>query len=162
MNKKQLQKLETFAETVFPKVIDKLIIDTEYGWLLFAKFKITRTDDGYFTVTNVYNSMKPIRFNKVRNAVTWAILWERSQVYEANRVQQLDTSIGAMEFERLLHKSLKNSKKTEVYLIQEAKLVESIAKQKQFTYELDKYIIKANISQLRGFENELKRTNREQ
>jgi hypothetical protein len=162
MNKKKLKKLERFTETVLPKVIDKLIIDTDYGWLLFAKFKISKTSDGYFTVTDVSDTMASKKFHKVRNAVTWAILWERNQVYEANRVHQLDTLVGAMEMEKFIHKRLRNSKETDVYLIQEAKLVESIAKQKQFTYELDKYIITAKISQLRGFENELKRTHREQ
>lgn len=161
MNEKNLGKLERIARSVLPKVADKLIIDVDDGYLMYNLYTINRHAGGTYQVNTVNNSMESIVFNRIKNAVTWVVLYHRHQVYQARRVRELDILLASIEVSKSQHNRMKKSKDTDVYLIHTSKLSEDNARQLQFTAELDKYITSARISQIRGFENELKRTSRE-
>jgi hypothetical protein len=156
------KKLESLAQNVFHDLTSVLIMELpNNGWLLFNKYTIYRTDDGLYTVNNIDETMISTKFNKLRHATTWVILYNQAKIADSNRVHELDTLLGSMELEREQHKKLKNNADTQTYIIQLNKLEETLTKQKQFIAEIDKYIIKAKLSQLRGFENATKRISRE-
>lgn len=158
MNKNQLKKIENVLSNVLPKVLKTIIYDDEDGNYIVYDHYIVRQESNYFMVNTLSDGIKPRRFSKIKNAIAWVILWDKHRVYEANRIEQLDTSLSALEVEKILSLRMQKKKGMDSYLIHLIKYNEAVRKQKQFTAELDKYITMANRSQLQGFENELKRT----
>ena len=155
------RRLEQVIMAVLPDLLPNLIIDTEDGgWILYGRYTIYKTNDGMYRVNTVGNMMTSKFFNKLRNAASWVVLYQQNKISDANRVHELDTIIAGLDVESQQHRRLKNSRDTSQYLIQLTKLNEDSLKQKQFIAEIDKYNIKAKISQLKGFENATKRISR--
>lgn len=161
MKHKNYEKhIESIAQRVMPNLLDNIIIDTDDGYVLFNKFHIIKNYDNTYSLLRSSDD-EMLTFSKLKYATAYAILYHYSRLYEANRICDLDVSLGAIEVELALYKKLKNrSNTTENSIIYNNKIQFATLKQKQFLREIDKYINTADYCQQRGYRNELNRTER--
>ncbi len=140
-------------------LLGKLIYNTDEGvYILYEKYQITKNKNT--CVVERFTDGSLFVFSKLRIAATWAILDRYNKIVEAKRVIDLDSKIASLQVEADIHKKLQNKGSLESREISRDKYLAGIAKQKQFQWELDKYIILAKKCQDKGYENELTRTSR--
>lgn len=155
-----IQTVEQLASAALPKLLKYLIYQGEdNSYILFEQYSIKK-DQGT-VVLHRYRDDKVYTFNSIRHATAWAVLDKYNKFFEANRVHELDSKLESIQVHKLIHDKLRKSKNLDDHTIQSSKLQTDILREKQFRNELDKYIVMANNCQQRGFENELKRSERE-
>lgn len=158
MRKIPYEKLADIAEIVLPKVLSRIIVDTDGGYLLFNEYFIKKNIDNYYLIRR--GDEKEFVFTKLKNAITYAILHKNFKMYEASRVYELDNLLDGLSLEQKLYQKYKKKKKLDDYVLHWIKLQNVFDKHNKFTDELDKYIIVAKDCQQKGFENEINRTKR--
>lgn len=155
-----IQTIEQLAEAALPKLLKCLIYKRDDdSYVLFEEYSIKK--DQSSAVLHRYRDDKIFIFSKLRNATAWAILDKYNKFFEANRVSELDLKLESIQIDKAIHKKLSRSKKLDERVIHRHKLQTDIDREKRFRNELDKYIVMANDCQIRGFQNELKRSQRE-
>lgn len=150
-----LDKLLPYIST---KLINNLIYTNDQGYVLYNKYEIIKVKDHYEVDRNTDGSK--FLFSKLRNAATWAILDRYNKIFEAKRVLELDSILSSINVEVQIHKRLQKIGTLESREINRDKYLIDVAKQKQFQWELDKYIIMAKTCQSKGYQNELNGTSR--
>ena len=158
MNKVPYQKLEKIAEIVIPKIINHIIVDTDHGYLVFNQYYIERNNQTYTLIRR--GDEKEFYFNRLKNAITYAILHKNYKMHEATRVYELDNLMYGLLLEQKLYERRKKKTKIEDFIIIKNKIQNIIDKCIKITDELDKYIIVAKDCQQKGFEHEINRTKR--
>ncbi len=158
MRKIPYDKLADIAEIVLPKVLNRIIVDTDGGYLLVNEYFIKKRTDNYYLIRR--GDEKEFVFVKLRHAITYAILHKNFKMYEASRVHELDNLLDGLSLEQKLYQKYKKKKKLDEYILHWIKLQNVFDKHSKFTDELDKYIIVAKDCQQKGFEHEINRTKR--
>lgn len=149
--------IQTLAKKSIPKILKCLIYsDTENSYVLFDEYKIVQHD----TECTIYRyrDERAFEFNAIRNATAWAILDKYNKLWEANRVLELDKKIESIRVDSVIHSKKKTRASLDNEIIRLNKLQHDKDRECRFIHELNKYIIMANNCQQRGFENELRRT----
>lgn len=155
-----IQTIEQLAEIALPKLLKCLIYKRDDdSYVLFEEYSIKK--DQSSAMLHRYRDDKYYMFNSLRHATTWAILDKYNKFFEANRVRELDLKLESIQVDKAIHKKLSRSKNLDERVIHSHKLQTDIEREKRFRNELDKYIVMANNCQQRGFQNELKRSERE-
>lgn len=155
-----IKTVEQLAESALPKLLKCLIYQiNDDSYVLFEEYSIKKTSES--VILNRYRDDKVFSFNTLRNATAWAVLDKYNKFFEANRVKELDLKLQSVQVDKAIHKKLSRSKNLDERTIHSHKLQTDIEREKRFRNELDKYIIMANNCQQRGFQNELKRSERE-
>jgi hypothetical protein len=155
------RSLEDLARAAIPNLLKCLIyIDNNNNYVLFEQYSIKKQSD--YVLLKRFRDDKELKFSKIKNATAYAVLDRHSKLFEAGKVFELDLKLSSITVDKILHEKLKCSKNIEEHIIYTTKLQNDYEREKQFQRELDKYIIMANQCQQRGFENELKRTTRNQ
>jgi hypothetical protein len=156
-----IRSIEDLVRDAIPNLLKCLIyIDNSDNYILFEQYSIKKHND--YVLLKQFRDDKELKFSKIRNATAYAVLDRHNKLFEANKVFELDLKLSSIAIDKLLHDKLKRSKDIEEHIIYTTKLQTDYVREKQFQHELDKYIIMANECQQRGFENELKRTTRNQ
>jgi len=158
MNKIPYKKLEKIAEIVIPKIINNIIIDTDNGYVVFNQYYIEKNKTFYKLIRR--GDEKTIKFSKLKNAITYAILHKNYKMFEANRVYELDYILEGIDLEKSINEKKNKKLKINDFLLKAIKLQSILDKRRRFEHELDKYIIVAKDCQQKGFENEINRTKR--
>ena len=91
-------------------------------------------------------------FNVLKNAVAWCTYDKRNNIYDTNRIYDLDNKLSSIDAAILVHQRLaKKAKKLEEKLIYLAKLGEEKMEKKQIVEELDRYVESSKIWQSKQF-----------
>lgn len=158
MRKIPYDKLADIAEIVLPKVLSRIIVDTDGGYLLFNEYFIKKTNNNFYLIRR--GDEKEFTFYKLKNAIAYAILHKNFKMYEASRVYELDNLIIGLVIEQKIYQKYKKKKKLDDFILHLNKLQNVFDRHARFTNELDKYIIVAKDCQQKGFEHEINRTKR--
>lgn len=158
MRKIPYQKIEEIAEIVLPKIINKIIVDTDGGYLLFNQYFIEKNDQCYKLLRR--GDDKVFIFNSLKNAITYGILDKNYLLYEAMRVYQIDNLLVGIDFEKKIQEKSKKKGDIQSYMIRLTKLQNLNDKHNRFVNELDKYIKVAKDCQQKGFNYEINRIKR--
>lgn len=158
MRKIPYEKIEEIAEIVLPKVINKIIVDTDNGYLLFNEYYIEKNNDAYHLLRR--GDDKLFAFNQLKNAITYGILFKNLLLYEAMRVYEIDRLLSGIEIEKKIQEKRKKKKDIENFIIRMTKLQTLNDKRNKFVSELDKYIQVAKDCQQKGFNYEINRVKR--
>lgn len=158
MNKIPYNKLEKIAESVLPKLINHIIVDTDDGYILFNQYFIEKNKHSFKLLRR--GDEKVFQFFNLKNAITYAILHKNYKMFEAERVYELDHMLDSINLEKKIHEKKRKKLKIDEYILKTIKLQSVFDKRTRFEHELDKYIIVAKDCQHKGFENEINRTKR--
>ena len=158
MKKIPYDKLNEIAEIVLPKILTRIIVDTDNGYLLFNEYFIKKQNNVFYLIRR--GDEKEFYFNRLKNAITYAILHKNYKMHEATRVYELDNLMYGLLLEQKLYEKRKKKTKIEDFIILKNKIQNIIDKCIKITDELDKYIIVAKDCQQKGFEHEINRTKR--
>jgi hypothetical protein len=157
MNKQE--KIEQFVLKRLDEIARTLIIEYDTNrYRLFDRYTIVKNSDN--TARVYYNNDKEILFRDLKIAVSWVIFHNKTKMQEAERIAQIDSFLVSIQFMKNLYKRRKRSKKLEDYLLFDTKLQRVSDQETKFLLEMTKYINMAYTSQIRGFENETKRSQR--
>lgn len=149
--------LDNFFSRVNNRALGNLMYQTANNvYVLFDQYQITKKKSQSTVIRHSDCSEQQFSTSKV--ATAWCILDRYNKIYESQRVVELDKKIQSLYWEKINLSKLQKISRAEQQEIFRDKLLETISREKQFQYELDKYIIMAKQCQLRGFENELTRT----
>ena len=149
---KLLRKLtKTIPEAEMKKLSELSIIQGPDGsYYLFSKYSI-RKNNGYYIV-ELDKIAGTKSFNVLKNAVSWCTFDKRNNIYESNRILELDNKLASIDAAILVHQRLaKKAKKLEEKLIYLAKLGEEKMEKKQILDELDSYVETSRIWQNKRF-----------
>jgi hypothetical protein len=158
MRKIPYDKLQEIAEVVLPKILKRIIVDTNDGYVLYNQYFIFKKNN-YINVLR-RGDEREFQFFKLKHAIAWAILDNKFMMHEATKLHEIDNLLCGLDFEKKVHEKLSKKGTIEQYLIQTAKVQMITHKQLTFNNELDKYIKVAKLCQQKGFENEINRTKR--
>lgn len=158
MKKIPYDKLQALAEIVIPKIVNKIIVDTDDGYIVYNTYYIKKNKSFYNVLRR--GDDKNFQFFQLKHAIAWSILDSKYLMHEALKVHEIDNLLVGLDFERKIHTKLQKRGNLESYLIQTAKLQSVLYKQTALQRELDKYIKVAKLCQQKGFENEINRTKR--
>ena len=149
---KLLRKLtKTIPESEMKRLSELSIIQGPDGsYFLFSKYSIKK-NDGYFVV-EMDRIAGNKSFNVLKNAVAWCTYDKRNNIYDTNRIYDLDNKLSSIDAAILVHQRLaKKAKKLEEKLIYLAKLGEEKMEKKQIVEELDRYVESSKIWQSKQF-----------
>lgn len=156
----KIDPFEKIQKLVTPSLLNCLIYNNDDGsYTLFEQYTLRKTND--VIAVYRYRDERNFTFNKMKNAVAWAILDKHNKLFEAARIIELDLKLESVNVDKLIHQKLMNSKNHDFFLYS-VKYEQDITRQNKFQRELDKYIITARMCQERGFQNELNRPSRKQ
>lgn len=149
--------IDDFFSKIHYSALGNLMYQTAPNvYVLFDKYQITKKKTQSIVIRHSDNSEQQFSTSKI--ATAWCILDSFNKIYESQRVIDLDKKIQSLYWEKTNLTKLQNSSRSEQQEIFRDKLLQTLSRQKQFQYELDKYIILAQQCQSRGFEHELTRT----
>ena len=150
MENKLLKKIELlFANDNINVLNDIIFQDIDGSYMLFNRYKITRTENGQYLV-NSYS--EELYFNRLKSAVSWCVYSKRNKWDVANRIKELDFKMCSIELSiNQMLSLIRNTKDEEYKLIYSAKLSNDQYKRKTILQELDKYILDARYWQNNRF-----------
>ena len=143
-------QLANVVTKTYSKVAHEVLIKTSHGIVVYNKYVIRNIPTGFEIVSRTGTRTRI--FSSAKNALVWAILDHHNKFFESDRVEELDATISSLEVACKIHEKLKKRGNTENYLIQTNKLQRGRTRQKQFIYEIDKYIILAQKCQTKGLQ----------
>jgi len=149
---KLLRKLtKSIPEAEMKKLSELSIVQGPDGsYFLFSKYSIRKNNGHYIVELDKIAGTKS--FNVLKNAVAWCTFDKRNNIYESNRILELDNKLASVDAAILVHQKLaKKAKKLEEKLIFLAKLGEEKMERKQITEELDGYVNTTKIWQSKQF-----------
>jgi hypothetical protein len=129
----------------YAKVADDVIVDTEFGTVVFNRYVIRPINNGVELINR--SGTKDMTFSSSKHALVWAILDRHNKILEANRLIELDCLLSSSQIDAQIHERLKRKGGIDQHLINHSKLQYDLARQKQFREEIDKYIILAQKCQ---------------
>jgi hypothetical protein len=149
---KLLRKLtKTIPDSELKRLSELSIVQGPDGsYFLFNKYSIKK-NNGYYIV-EIDRIASTISFNLLKNAVAWCTYDKRNNIYETNRIYNLDNKLSSIDAAILVHQKLaKKAKNLEEKLIYLAKLGEEKMEKKQILEELDNYVASSKIWQDKQF-----------
>jgi hypothetical protein len=149
---KLLHKLtKTISNTEMEKLSELSILQGPDGsYFLFNQYAIRKNNDCYIVEKDSIAGTKS--FNVLKNAVSWCTFDKQNNIYQSNRILDLDTRLASVDSEILVHQKLvKKAKNLEEKLIYLAKLGEEKMERKQITEELAGYVNSSKIWQDKRF-----------
>jgi hypothetical protein len=149
---KLLRKLtKSIPEAEMKRLSELSIIQGPDGsYFLFSKYSI-RKNNGYYVV-EMDRIAGNKSFNLLKNAVAWCTYDKRNDIYETNRIYNLDNKLASIDAAILVHQKLaKKAKNLEEKLIYLAKLGEEKMEKRQILEELDSYVASSKIWQNKQF-----------
>lgn len=148
--------LSTLISTIRPELWGNLVYQNDnHSYVLFNKYILIKTQNGC-CVTR-HSDENKFLFSSLKIATAWCTLDRYNKIIESRRVQELDNSISSAIAEKINLNRLRGRANPEQKEIYRDKLLQIVSHQKQFQWELDKYIILAKKCQQRGFDHELTR-----
>lgn len=151
-------KIQQIALRVLPKIMKTVIWRDKNNFVLYNNYVVRRTRRGH--TVSVLTSSIVNNFSELRTAVTWSTLHNNLLLIDAHRVKELDILLsGSLTQQQYLTRRLSKCKLQD-YAIIISKLDRERVRSQQFKLELDKYITKAWDRQRQGWENEIKRSQR--
>ena len=149
-------QLQTLLNQGMITLAPKLIFQLDNGdYEVHRKYRIHSDTNNY--VVHRHRDEKVVRFNKLKNAVTWCLIDDRGVIHTGERIQALDMLQTAVDTEILQHQRFIKDCSLELYGIYLTKLTENLVKQKRIQKELDGYVRDARERQLMEIENATKR-----
>lgn len=152
---KQPERLIELARQELPRLADNLIVPTDSGYRVFARYSVERQQNMYQV-----RELDEIRgtFGSTRTALSWCIADKYRQYSLAQQILELDErSTWARQCietrERLANTGSKEFKNLVSVKIQHRRQIKY-----QIDQELEKCIIRAKYLQNRGFTNDTQRT----
>jgi hypothetical protein len=149
---KLLRKLtKAIPESEMKRLSELSIIQGPDGsYFLFSKYSIKKNNGYYVVEMDKIAGNKS--FNVLKNAVAWCTYDKRNNIYDTNRIYDLDNKLSSIDAAILVHQRLaKKAKKLEEKLIYLAKLGEEKMEKKQIVEELDRYVESSKIWQSKQF-----------
>jgi len=149
---KLLQKFtKTISNIEMEKLSELTIIQGPDGsYFLFNQYSIRKINDCYIVEKDNIAGTKS--FNVLKNAVSWCTFDKRNNIYESNRILDLDIRLASVDSEIQVHQKLvKKAKNLEEKLIYLAKLGEEKMERKQISEELAGYVNSSKIWQEKRF-----------
>jgi hypothetical protein len=147
--------LHKFTKTISNVEMEKLseltiIQGPDGSYFLFNQYSIRKTNDCYIVEKDSIAGTKS--FNVLKNAVSWCTFDKRNNIYESNRILDLDIRLASVDSEIQVHQKLvKKAKNLEEKLIYLAKLGEEKMERKQISEELAGYVNSSKIWQEKRF-----------
>jgi hypothetical protein len=129
----------------YAKIADDVIVETEYGTVVFNRYVIRKIDNGVELINR--SGIKNITFSCPKHALVWAILDRHNKILESDRLIELDCLLSSAQIDAEIHQRLKKKGGTDQHLIHHSKLQHDLARQKQIREEIDKYTILAQKCQ---------------
>lgn len=113
--------------------------NTDGTYHLFDKYIIRKSTPQGFEVTSSVSDLTR-SFCSLKNATAWCIFDKRDKFYESRRVAELDSRIGAIDFDIEVHLNMfRKAKSPDDQLVFIAKLNEDRIKKQMMSVELDSY-----------------------
>jgi hypothetical protein len=132
------QQLASIVNSTYSEIGAELLVSTKYGVVVYNKYLIRKNNWDFEVVSRT--GSETLMFGSAKNALIWAILDHHTKISESKRVRELDGLIHGVGIDCRIHTNLKNKGTVEGYLIYSSKLQHDQQRQKQFLYEIDKYI----------------------
>ena len=138
-------QLAAIVNQGYAKAASEVIIQTEYGTVVFNRYLIRQIDNGVELVNR--RGIAPLTFSNSKHALAWAILDFHNKILECDRLHKIDCLLSSSQIDAQIHERLKRKGGVEQHLINHSKLQYDLSRQKQFREEIDKYIILAQKCQ---------------
>lgn len=135
------------------ELTDIVVYQEEDGsFNLFNQYVIRKIDNTHYEVSMITTMTQHV-FTKLRNAVAWCTHDKRNQIMDAKRIIELDRHLdGAQTAIDIYSEMAKKAKNIEYKLIYLAKLTEEKSKKRSFSDEMDDFVEKSRIWQIKRFE----------
>jgi hypothetical protein len=126
--------------------------------LLFDKYRIRKTPDGYFRVHWSSDDDQNINlFNNVKTAVSYVVLHNQGLGDQAKKLAMLDAKLDTVNLEIKIHDRMsRTGKDTDTKMISLTKLQTDYLRKKQLIEDMDYYINKSKSHQRSMYEAFLK------
>ena len=152
VDKEKIVKL--FKDELLTGLRHLYISNDKYGIRVFNDYHITKTNDGYYSVSRKQWSETRVFLN-VKNAMSYCVLHNTKCSDTARRLYELDCKLSSVNLDVLIHtrgyKNIKNS--LDVRLIQLTKLQYDLDRKRGIVTELQKHINTSKEEQRKIFEN---------
>lgn len=144
-----LQSLQSLSSNIIVKVKDDFVV--------FSRYKISPTDDGYFSLYR--HDTLVHEFTNSRNALAYCILENRGRIEEAENLLSQDKRIQRLEVDidrqSQIIQTTKDADRRELMAM---RLTENVAQRGQVKIKLQSTIELAKYYQQKGFDDETART----
>lgn len=161
MNSKQAgNRLQRIAEKVLTqgKLGNDIIVQEGNSYLVFGKYKIDQTDEGWRVQTD---GLKPRIFHKANVALAWCIYYRTGRYQLADNMHWIDGRIVAKQQDiDALTIILNTVEKLDNRAILLARLTEDINSRQSYKKQLAKCLETAKYIKLKGTYDELNRSNK--
>ena len=138
-------QLATLVNEGYAKMAADVIVETEYGTVVFNRYVIREIDTGVELINRA--GTKTMTFSSSKHALAWSILDNSNKILESKHLHELDCLLSSAQIDAQIHERLKKKGGVEQHLINHSKLQYDLARQKQFREEIDKYIMLAQKCQ---------------
>jgi hypothetical protein len=138
-------QLAQLVKDGYAKVADEVIVETEFGTVVFNRYVIREISNGVELINR--SGTKTMTFSSSKHALVWAILDRHNKIRESNRLLELDCLLSSAQIDAQIHERLKRKGGIDQHLINHSKLQYDLSRQKQFREEIDKYTILAQKCQ---------------
>lgn len=151
------QKLDTFAEKEFRKIMPNLIIETEPGHhLIFGTYLLNKISQG--VELRRYNGDFIATFGSQRSAISYCVADKFQKYNLARKIQNLDTKHTILANDIACRRALaESSRRAEFRELVQTKIGPTLAQHRAVSSELEKCINLAKYLQVKGFQNETAR-----
>lgn len=146
-------KLAEFFEGELNSSLQSLIVtkDKLGSYLLFGKYKIVPTKQGYFKVIVADKNLVE-EFSSLRNAAAWCTLHNAELYREYTRLQQLDLKLSSLSLDIAVHRQLiRTTKSIETKTLHIIRLQEDSHTKRQVVKEIKSFINSSRILQSKKF-----------
>tara|TARA_B110000211_G_scaffold146008_1_gene166519 strand:- start:157 stop:699 length:543 start_codon:yes stop_codon:yes gene_type:complete len=146
--------IQLFKEELLSGLRHLYINSDKNGIRVFGDYLITKTDDGYYSVSK--QQWEENRdFLSVRNAMSYCVLLNNCKNDVARRLYQLDCKLASVNLDIEIHtKGYQNKGNSiDARLVQLTKLQSDYERKQQILKELQKHINKSKEEQLKIFES---------
>lgn len=152
INDKLLNQLtKTISKTELTNLKEITIYQESDGsYRLFDEYTIRKVNESYEVEIDRIAGIT--KFNVLKNAVTWCTYHKKNNIYETNRILELDRKLASIGTSILVHQNLlKIAKNADDKLMYLAKLIEEKRQRNMLTDELSGYIESSKIWQRKRF-----------
>lgn len=135
-----------FNKSAINNLADKIIIDTDYGYELYAKYAIKKTNHGYDV--EKYNTHVVKNFYHIKTAFIWAILDKKNLITDSITICDLDRQLMGLDTNLEIYKNLvSKSKNYEAKMVYYSKLTEDKLKRRIVVESIESYNNQAKMYQ---------------
>lgn len=131
--------LSQVINSTYTSIGDRVLITTNNKIVLFNKYVIFRTSNGYKVASRI--TFTEVELSSPKIALIWVILENSGRSNDAQCVAALDAKISSMDVEIAIHERIRNKSTNERYSILTNKINFNSARRMTYLAEMKRYTL---------------------